>query len=370
MPSTEKRYPGQGLSAARVKPALLAHAEDLFRAAFGQPANPRAHEWRAKASDSIAMSMRGEKRGCWCDHAADAGGDLFDLVAVTRCNLTSARADFPKVLEEAARLAGLVSGPGTWRGFPKPKPREADPEDDDRKKKDWNAAAVAALLDRIRPAAGTPAEAYLARRGIVDLPETGMGWLPPVPGVPVRSSRRAALLVWGLNGKGWPTGGQRVLLTPKGFPPRSKADNVRKPSFGQVGGSPARFPARNGKRDGPLVVAEGPESALSVRQATGLEAWAVFGVSNFGNAPLPKGRTVILAPDRDARDGKAGRAFARAVFRHRSRGVDLQIAEAPEPEGSTNDLNDTLQRAGDGAVRAAVEAARPVTDADTEETER
>ena len=57
------------------------------------------------------------------------------------------------------------------------------------------------------------------------------------------------------------------------------------------------------------------------------------------------------------------------MFVQRSRGVELLIAEAPEPDGSGDDLNDTLKRAGDDAVRAAIEAARPVTDADVEECE-
>ncbi len=320
------------------------------------------------------MSMRGETRGCWIDHAGDARGDLLDLVAATRCGLTSAKSDFPKVLEEAARMTALATGPEPWRGFAKPKPQDApqrarNGSDGNDEGNAWAAALVVALIDHIRPADGTPAAVYLARRGITDLPETGMGWLPPVPDVPVRERYRAALLIWGLNGTGWPMGGQRVLLTPKGFSPRNPRDGVRKPTFGQVGGAPARFPARTGKKDGPLVVAEGPESALSVRQAAGHEAWAVFGVGNFRGAPLPKGRTVILAPDRDARDSKAGRAFRRAVFRQRSRDVDLLIAEAPEPEGSKRDLNDTLKRAGNDAVRAAIGAARPVTDADMEEVE-
>ena len=375
MPSIRRmRRTGEGIDAGQVRAALRAHAEELFRAAFGPPANPRGHQWRARSRASIAMSMRGETRGCWTDHAGDARGDLFDLVAATRCGLTSAKSDFPKVLEEAARMTGQATGSEPWRGFAKPIQQDApqgarDGSGDDDEGNAWAAALVVALIDHIRPATGTPAAAYLARRGVTDLPETGMGWLPPVPDVPVRERWRAALLVWGLNGTGWPTGGQRILLTPDGFPPDDAKDDVKKPSFGKIGGSPARFLSRTGKRDAPLVVAEGPESALSIRQATGLESWAVFGVGGFGGAPLPTGRTVILAPDRDARGSKAARAFRRAAFLQRSRDVDLLIAEAPEPEGSKRDLNDTLQRAGNDAVRAAIEAARPVTDADMEEVE-
>ena len=369
MPSNRRiRRPGEGLDAGQVKVALRRHAEELFRAAFGEPDNPRGHEWRFGKKGAISMKMHGEKRGLWNDHSAGAGGDLFDLVAITRCGLLSAQDDFPKVLEEAGRMTGQASGRDAWHGFPKPPPPpEENMEKADRERRTWHAVTVMALIECIKPAAGTPAAAYLARRGVTDLPETGMGWLPPVPELrALLSPRSGALLVWALNAAGWPTGGQRILVTRNGRPSRARAP---KPSFGRVGGCPARFPAREGKGPAPLVVVEGPESALSVRQATGHEAWAVFGVGNFQTAPLPKGRTVILAPDRDARDSKAGRAFARATFLHREQGVDLLIAEAPEPDGSKMDLNDTLKRAGNDAVRAAIDAARPVTDSDMEEVE-
>ena len=357
------RRSGKGLDAGRVKAALLPHAEDLFQAAFGKPANASSREWRDRKKGSVTMAMRGEKRGRWFDHAAGSGGDLLDLVAATRCNLTSARSDFPRVLEAAARLAGLASGSEPWRGFPKPLAEE-EPDADGRDGGEWDVATVAAVLDRVRAAKGTPAAAYLARRGITDIPPRGLGWLPPVPDLPLRDRKRGALVLWALGADGLPAGGQRILVTPSGRAPRIK---VRKPSFGRIGGFPARFPPREAGSADLLVVAEGPESALSIRQATGMECWAVFGVGSWGSAPLPLDRTVILAPDRDAPGSAAGRAFRRAVFRHRSRGVDLLIADAPEPEGSKRDLNDTARRAGDRAVRAAIIAARAVTDADMEE---
>lgn len=368
MPSTDvrTRRPGQGLDRDRVKAALMAHAEDLFREAFGPPAQPRAPEWRDRKG-AVSMQMKGRKRGCWQDFSSGAGGDLFDLVAVTRLGLVKAREGFPQVLEEAARICGMATSHGGWRGFPKarpaPEPQEARDADDDEKR-DWAAARVVAAIARIQPAAGTPASAYLARRGVTDLPETGLGWLPGARRQPFLHGRCGALLVWAQNAEGWPTGGQRILVTPTG---RRAGVKEKKVSFGLVGGCPARFPAGAGKAGASLVVAEGPESALSVRQATGLECWAVIGVTNFKSAPLPLDRPVILAPDRDGRDSKAGRGFARAVHEQKARGVDLLIAEAPERDGSGKDLNDTLTRKGENAVRAAVEAARPVTDADMEE---
>ena len=367
MPSTDRnRRPAKGLDADQVRAALKTEAEALFRAAFGQPVNPRSREWRDRKGN-ISMQMRGEKRGMWNDFSGEGGGDLFDLVAVTRFGLLKAKGNFPKVLEEAARMCGM-SADRQWRGFTKPAPATAaKPEGDGGDPRDWDAVKVVAAIRLIQPVAGSPAAAYLVGRGITDVPATGLGWLPPSRDLPVMNRWSGALLVWAIGRNGWPTGGQRILVTPKG---RASQAEVSKPSFGRIGRSPARFAAHDGRDKEPLVVAEGPESALSVRQATGLESWAVFGVDSFRKAPLPEGRTVILAPDRDARDSPAGRAFRRAVFAHRTHGADLLIAEAPEPEGSKKDLNDTLRRKGgkgNDAVRAAVEEARPVTDADMEE---
>ena len=42
MPWTDRR-PGHGLDVNEVRTALKAHAEELFRVAFGEPASPRSH---------------------------------------------------------------------------------------------------------------------------------------------------------------------------------------------------------------------------------------------------------------------------------------------------------------------------------------
>ncbi len=84
----------------------------------------------------------------------------------------------------------------------------------------------------------------------------------------------------------------------------------------------------------------------------------MFGVSGWKRAPLPMDREVILAPDRDAPTSPAGRAFAHALAHHPGRGCRLRIPEAPEPEGSRRDFNDTLMTQGPFAVLGAVAAAR------------
>ena len=348
------------ISVDAVREALRARADDLFRDAFGPPVRPNAPEWRAKANEGVAMQMRGEKRGLWRDHSAGEGGDLLDLAARVLCGLDSAKRDFPRALREAAGWAGVAPdhAPDPDRVAARRRERERAVAAEEKRDAERRAALVREIAARAVPVAGTPAALYLASRGIGAVPQEGLAYLPPVPGLAVRNPDAASLVVWARDADGVIQGGQRILIDTDGAPLDME---VRKPAFGAISGVPARFPARDGElAKGPLVIAEGPESALAAWEATGLETWAVFGVSGFAAAPVPEDREVILAPDRDAPESPAGRAFRQAVAEHLERGRNLGIAMAPEPSGSKSDLNDTLQRAGLAEVRAAIEAARPV----------
>ena len=339
-----------------VKAALIERAEDLFRAAWGEPVRAAGKEWRAKSSNALAMTMQGPKRGVWTDHRTGEGGDLFDLIAVNMLGLASAGDDFPRVLKEAAGWAGLSAD-----HVPDLKALEQAKAKRDRAAQieaEQEAKSKAALIELIKASAqsieGTPAQAYLNGRGLHSLPPQGIAYAPPMkPSRGLMHHSYAALVVWATDGAGHVTGGQRVIILPDG----SKApEESRKPAFGAIHGNPARFPAQI--EGGPLYIAEGPESALSVWLATGRETWAVFGSAGWKAAPLPMDRQIILCPDRDAEGSPAQIAFAQAVAFHIEAGRDVWIAEAPEPEGSKADLNDTLQRAGVEAVEQALKAAR------------
>ena len=355
------------ISIDAVREALRARADDLFRDAFGPPVRPGAAEWRAKANEGIAMQMRGERRGLWRDHTAGIGGDPFDLAARILCGLDSAKNDFPRVLREAAGWAGIAPGyvPDPERVAALRKERERAAAAEDAQVAVQRATLVREFAARAVPAPGTPAAIYLAGRHFKDMPAEGLAYLPAVqdvanahPDIPILRPTSPALVVWATDADGRIQGGQRILIDTDGTP---VASSNRKPNFANVKGFPGRFPARDAElAKGPLIVAEGPESALAAWEATGLETWTVFGVGGFASAPLPEGRSIILAPDRDAPESTAGRAFRLAVAEFLERGHDLRIAMAPEPSGSKEDLNDTLKRAGLAEVKAAIDAARPV----------
>lgn len=338
-----------------VRYALQDRAEELFRLVWGEPTKVSSKEWRPRENSARSMAMRGRKRGKWFDHKAGTRGDLLNLVAVELCGLGSAQEDFPRVLQEAARFCGMAEGQSidiealTARKAAQ-RAEEARQEAADAKRK---AALVKAIRTCSKPLTGSPAAAYLKARGIEALPE-GWSYLPPVPGLHVLHPEKPALVAWAIDADGTVTGGQRVLITEDGG--KAKAD-TRKPAFGSISGSPARITAQ--AEAGPLCIAEGPETAAAIAQATGFEVWAVFGAGQFATAPAPLDRQVILCPDRDAPGSPAAEAFNRACDELRGQGVNLWIARAPEPEGSKRDLADTLQERGAEAVRAAIADAKP-----------
>lgn len=355
------------IEAEAVRLALLDRAEDLFREAWGEPERPGRREWRPRDDDARAMEMRGPKRGLWRDHRDGAGGDLLDLFAVEMCGLTAARDDFPRVLAEAAAWCGIAPdapGPDPEVMRARREERAAEAEREAEADATRRAELVARIEARAEPVEGSPAAAYLARRGIAGgLPEGAFAYLPPVPGLGVRTPSKAALVAWARDPSGRIVGGQRILIEADGA--RAAAE-VRKPAFGSIGGAPCLLPPRRAEDlSGPLYVVEGPETAAAVWLATGAEVWAVFGAGQFEAAPLPLGRRVVLCPDRDAPESPAAAAFARAVAAHKARGVDVWIAEAPEPEGSKRDLADTCAERGAEAVRAALEAAEAAPEPET-----
>jgi len=330
-----------------LRQAAIDHADELFRLILGEPNDARAKEWRRGRKGSFAMEMRGAKRGLWLDHESGQGGDILEFVAIHDLQLTTAKADFPAVLDRIETLLGLspFDTIDTAELDRRRKSREAEQKAEDAAK----ARAIEKTLKRRQDAAqrleDSPAEAYLHRRGITRI--------PPQSFATYEGGHDPELVIWATDDTGVKRGGQGIALTER---------KPRKLSFGNIGGFPARLPGD--APDGPLFIAEGPETALTVWQATGCETWAVYGAGNFQSAPVPHRRSVIFCPDADAPDSPAGQTFLRACRHHVTQGVQLYIAQPGQEPGSKRDLNDTLQEQGEDAVKALLEAAQAFRDPD------
>jgi putative DNA primase/helicase len=93
-----------------VRAALIARIESVLHALF--PAGKKRKglfligDVLGSPGDSLEVVLAGEKAGLWTDRATGDGGDLFDLIAAARG--IDPLADFPRLLDTAADLAGRV----------------------------------------------------------------------------------------------------------------------------------------------------------------------------------------------------------------------------------------------------------------------
>lgn len=242
---------------------------------------------------------------------------------LARCH---AGCDFPSIVA-ALRGQGLVAGGGAYVA-PDPaavaKRRAAERADAEKR-----AVQARTLWRNAQPIEGTLAEAYLRGRGITcDLPKT----LRFAPSCWHASAQRIPAMVALVEGAD-AFAVHRTYLRADGS---GKADaDPPKAMLGAVLGGAVRL----AHGPGPLVVAEGIETALSL--ASGLlrapaSIWAALSAPGVGGLRIPSdpGRLTV-APDGDT----AGRQAAHKLA-ERAHGLGWRVSLLPAPEG--RDWNDVL----------------------------
>ncbi|MCB1358267.1 MAG: toprim domain-containing protein [Maritimibacter sp.] len=222
-------------------------------------------------------------------------------------------------------------------GYAPPDPETlAQREAEHRAEVEKRSRQARALWKESQPIAGTLAETYLRGRGITcGLP----GRLRYQPACWHPSAKRLpALVALVEGGEGFAV--HRTYLATDG---KGKADvDPDKAMLGAVAGGAVRL--TNGQ--GPLVVAEGIETALSL--ASGLlsgpaTVWAALSTSGMSALALPPdpGRLTVAsdgdAPGREAAHKLADRAHA----------LGWQVSLLPAPDGC--DWNDILRMKGEAA---------------------
>lgn len=280
--------------------------------------------------------IAGELRGC-CPFHADrspsfyvfAGGDRWHCFG---CGLTGDCIDFvmryyslSTMREAAERLYGgdlpVVDAPRV-----------------DAKAERDNTYALS-LWRQAVAIEGTPAAAYLRRRGInIDLPSSLRFAMlkPPKDSGVAEVNGRALLpgmvaLVTGADGE--PAGIQRTFLTRDGRKAPS-SDGKVKYSLGLVrGGAIHLGPSlRTG-----LAICEGVEDALSLMEMGAASAWAAAGSGMLAGVQLPDTvRSIVIGADADMA-GQHAAAKAAEAFSRGER--DVRIIT---PDDGAKDWNDSL----------------------------
>lgn len=224
--------------------------------------------------------------------------------------------------------AGLIPG-----NYSPPDPATvAQREFEERAQADKRARQAERCWKQALPIGGTIAETYLRARGITcDLALTlrfhREAWHGPT------AKRHPALVAMIEGAEGCAI--HRTYLRPDGT--GKAAIDPAKAMLGAAAGGAVRLT----QAQGPLVVAEGIETALSL--ASGLlgdpaTVWAALSTSGMRTLHLPQlpGRLTIAT---DSDDGGAGQAAGRDLA-ERAHGLGWQVSLLPAPDG--RDWNDVL----------------------------
>jgi phage/plasmid primase-like uncharacterized protein len=282
--------------------------------------------------------------GSWYDHENGVGGGPVELIGQQK------RLTKDEALGWARRWLG-VSDTAVNEPRNSDVPDSGSSTDESTKDDAADDAAVRALkvaniLSSCEGIVGTPAELYLRNRGITETPPDC-----------IRFRRSAfgdygALVALATDAEGNVLAVQQVYVTEDGAKaPLVVVKRTNKAVDGWAEKSAVRLPGKS-----PIILAEGPETALSVWQATGNETWACLGIVNIGRAPVPEGTAVIIARDGDEQGSKADQMIGQAATSLLQRGCSVSLASPPEGE----DFNDVLVKQGPDAVQKLIEKARRV----------
>jgi hypothetical protein len=313
-----------------LKDQLSGRAEQLLTALLGQPSSQSARVWRWGNKGARAYDF---KKNAFFDHELEEGGSIIDLVAAVRgCS-------FPEAASWCREwLGGHAAMPAPRLRRP---PKQAD-----------RTAIVAAILKTRRPIAQTPAERYLALRGLQQ-------WPASAAFIPARALSTTAGATWFLwpaiafvltLGEGAAVAVQLVALQDDGQALRGRDGGKIKRTIGILAGAAVRMPGRGAD---PLILSEGPETGLSCWEATGWETWS--GCGSIGRLSLdgvPLNRPIAIAADDDRANAPAAAALGEAVARWRYAGRLVRLIYPwPTRRHDKSDHNDLLVAEGLAAVR-------------------
>jgi hypothetical protein len=267
-----------------------------------EPTGRHGDELRFRGKGSLAVVVRGPKRGQWFDYEADEGGDALGLVAhLHRCRIREARL-------WALDWLGIVPGIGRTLALAKPLPPFRSPRAAEPASTHARRLAAERLWTEAVEAAGTPVVRYLASRGLHLPTDAPIRFHPACPRTGEDGFERlpamVALMTDPASGK--PCGVHRSFLAADGS---GKAEGKAKMMLGGAGVVRLVPDAEVGTS---LGLAEGIETSLAVMQGFGWRpVWAAASAGGIARFPVLPG-IEALTIFADADDGGAGMRAAEA----------------------------------------------------------
>jgi Bifunctional DNA primase/polymerase, N-terminal/Toprim domain len=364
-----------GLTADDLTDALADKVTDLALELLGGPNLQLSTKdtWRYGKKGSLKLEVSGLKRGCWYDFEAGNGGGPLQLICREK-GFSDAEAwarqwlGWPesaptvKVNVEALRLnAKRKLKPDPAPKAPTVKVNvEALLLNAERKLKPDRAPKaptikvdVAAL--RLNAERKLNAEVDAKRQHAIrlwneatplEIGSIGDQYLSITRGIPRPDGGWPAAIRWHLGiqaivcaataDDGQVVAVQRIYLTTAA---EKIGGDKAKMSLGSVSEGVVRL---SGRADGPLLLAEGIETGLSVWRATGYETWVMFG--SIAKAKPPLDRVIIVCRDDDKHNAQSFNAIRKAYRGWIAAGLDVRIATPwAEQRGDKSDFNDVIR---------------------------
>jgi len=340
---------------------LRGNPERFATALLGEEPTIRAgNQVRYYENQSLVVNTGGPSQGRFYSFIdPDAKGDMIDLVRWQH-GLSDDKSGRHDALEIAKHHLGISGGSIDPAKIPPEKStaeRDQELRDEEAKKirtANWiwqNGSPTSGRDEGLAYLKGRaitcdiPAETLRFRKlGRGDLQKMGVSDAD-IPSTPVVS-----LIFAARNAEGQVTAVQQILTT-EGRKVRfenPKRTNGHMPGSAVVLGDP-----ESSKR---LTLAEGPETALSVYQATGIPTMITLGSSNFTKVSVPSHiEDLITISDMEPTGVGLASALKTAQYWHRA-GIKRTGIALP-PTLNDGDYNDVHQKLGEDAVRKGVESA-------------
>jgi phage/plasmid primase-like uncharacterized protein len=335
--------------------ALRSRINELACDLLGEPnrAFSSKRELRFGSKGALCIWIAGHRRGGWADFSSDAKGNPLGLIRYARrCDWPAAEAWARSWLGHPEENQGADTR-ATAEGSLPQRSSDADRWPDRTADAERRSANARRLWQEAAPAAATLAERYLVEQRKIPIPL--QGWPAAI-----RFHRgTCSLIVAATTEGGTVRAVQMVRLTLSGQVAKRSDGSKIKLSRGSLAGVAVRLP---GPIDGPLLLAEGPETGLSVWRSTGSETWIALG--SMARMTPPMRRPVVVCADDDPlthpdpRKVAAAQALAQAVRAWRSAGAWLVVATPNAARRQDkSDFNDLLRARGLSAVRGRINEA-------------
>ena len=264
-------------------------------------------------------------------------------------------------VEAARKLAGMfgMEGGETKEYAPKYDRPAVDMEKQQHEQDEYDEEKQSKLdkiVSELSDLRGTPAQLYLKSRGINGAPLNQFKFRPN------KSRGGGSLVCIARDNKGIIRAVQSVYLDAQGH----KANlAVKKRTNGFPAGCPIKI--KGSDPNGPVLLTEGPEDALTLAQTTKMEVWCTMGINFMSKIEEPKGRALIVVRDNDEPGSKPDETMNKILAGFLDRGfTNLMCARPPL---SIKDSNQLLQEVGADAVVKMINEAQPVRDARDAEPE-